>query len=244
MYFICLLLVKCKLSKMKDLSNCLFIITARVNSTRVPMKMVRPFSNSTLFEIAIKKVLASEIIKKDQFYVSLYDQELIDIAKKYDVNVFHRSYESAYAEKSLQVCFEWWNKLPFKYVIFFNACHPLLKTETIDDFVRAYLESEHDGMFGVIKKKNYFWNKEHELVTPWPKDYKIMNTKAVEESYEAAHTLYAGRMDLIGEDTFMGTFKKKNDPVLFELDELECFDVDYPWQFEVAELLYEKSLKN
>ena len=222
----------------KNLDEVLFIITARVNSTRVPRKMVRPFADTTLFELAIQKVLASTIIQKEQFYLSLYDQELIDIAKKYGCNIYHRSYESAYAEKSLQVCFEWWDKLPFKYVIFLNACHPLLKTETIDDFIRAYLASDYDGLFGVIKKKNYFWNKNHELITNWPKGYKIMNTKAVEETYEAAHTLYAGRMDLIGQNIWMGSCTKKNDPVLFEMPELECFDVDYPWQFEAAELLY------
>jgi CMP-N-acetylneuraminic acid synthetase len=224
----------------KNLTDILFIITARVNSTRVQYKMTRPFADTCLFEIAINKILNSSIIQKNQFYLSLYDQELITIAEKYNCNIYHRSEESAYAEKSLQVCFEWWNKLPFKYVVFFNACHPLIQTSTIDKFVETYINNDYDGLFGVIKKKNYFWNKNHELITPWPKDYKILNTKAVEETYEAAHTLYAGRMDLIGEDIFMGTFKGTNDPVLFEMDELECFDIDYPWQFNVAELLYQQ----
>ena len=235
----------------KDIKDILFIITAREQSTRVPHKMTRPFGGSgltanrpsSLFEIAIKKIQSSQIIPQDQFYVSIYegDQMLVDIAKKLQCQIYYRSKESAYAEKSLQECFEWWNKLPFQYVVFFNACHPLIKTETIDNFVNEYISSDYPGLFGVIKKKNYFFSKDHSLITPWPKDYKILNTKAVEETFEAAHTLYAGRMDLIGEDIFMGTFKTKNDPVLFEMDELECFDVDYPWQFDVAELLFDKT---
>jgi CMP-N-acetylneuraminic acid synthetase len=226
----------------KDIKDILFILTARVNSTRTPLKMIRPFANTTLFEISIQKMLDSKIIPKDQLYLSLYDQELIDIAKKYNCNIFYRSKESANAEKSLQQCYEWWDKLPFKYVVYLNSCHPLITTNTIDNFIQTYINNDYNGLFGVIKKKQYFWNKNHELVTPWPEGYKILNTKAVEETYEAAHTLYAGRMDLIGQDIFMGSFQGVNDPVLFEMDELECFDIDFPWQFDIAEVLYEKSL--
>jgi CMP-N-acetylneuraminic acid synthetase len=32
----------------------------------------------------------------------------------------------------------------------------------------------------------------------------------------------------------------KGNPELFEMDELEVFDIDYPWQFEVGEVLYNK----
>ena len=32
-------------------------------------------------------------------------------------------------------------------------------------------------------------------------------------------------------------------PELFEMDELEAFDIDYPWQFEVGETLFEKQKK-
>lgn len=224
----------------KKLEDCMFMMIARVNSTRCPNKMIRPFAGTTLFDIALKQVTNSKILKKEQIWTSLYDQELIDIAEKYGVNIFKRSYESAYAEKSLQVLYDWWDKLPYKYVVFLNPCHPLLKTETLDNFIEKYLESSYDGMFGVIKKKNYFWNKDHELITPWPEGYDLMNTKAVEETYEAGHTLYAGRMDLIGENVWMGSMQKKNDPLLFEMDELECFDVDYEWQFKAAEVLYKQ----
>ena len=41
---------------MKNLNNICFIIQARTQSTRVPNKMLKPFANSNLFEIAINKV--------------------------------------------------------------------------------------------------------------------------------------------------------------------------------------------
>ena len=78
------------------------------------------------------------------------------------------------------------------------------------------------------------------LVTPWPEGNTLMNTKAVEATYEAAHVLYASKIDLISEDKFMGDYTKPGGIKLFKMNELETFDIDYEWQFEVGELLYKK----
>ena len=67
---------------MKDIKDILFIIQARLNSQRVPNKMLKPFKESNLFRIAMTKVLLSDYIPKDNFYVSVYEQELIDEAEK------------------------------------------------------------------------------------------------------------------------------------------------------------------
>ena len=73
------------------------------------------------------------------------------------------------------------------------------------------------------------------MVTPWPEDQTIMNTKAVEPTYKAAHVLYASRMDIIKDNKFMGDFFKEGDIKLFPMNELEAFDIDYDWQFTLAE---------
>ena len=228
--------------KSKQLDDILFIVSARLNSQRVPKKMVRNFGDTTLIDICFKKLLKSTIIPKKNIYASLYEDELKEIAKKYDINIFNRSYNSANNDNSLQSIYEWHDKLNYKYVILINSCQPFLTTETIDNFVNKFINIENDGLFGVIKKKNYFWNKEGIMVTPWPKDQTILNTKAVEVTYEAAHSLYASKIDSIKNNIFMGTFQKKNDPVLFEIEEFECFDIDYEWEFKLAESYYKENL--
>jgi len=67
-----------------------------------------------------------------------------------------------------------------------------------------------------------------------------MNTKAVEPTLEAAHVLYASRLDIIKNNKWMGDFQKEGGIKLFVMDELESFDIDYEWQFNVAELLCKK----
>ena len=223
---------------MKDIKDVLVVVQARLNSERVPQKMIRPFNDTSLFEIAIKKILASKLIPKDNFYVSVYEPELIAIAEKHNVNIYNRSEKSANAESSLQEIYEWHDKLPFKYVIKVNGCSPLLKTETIDNFIETYINQEEDGLFSVWEKKTYYWDKNGKLITPWPEGLTIMNTKYVEPVYEAAHVLYASRMDLIKNNMFMGDFQKKGGIKLYPMDELECFDIDYEWQFKVGEKIF------
>ena len=227
---------------MKRMSDVVVILQARMNSQRVPRKMLKPFSNTTLFEIAIQKLLKSTIIPKDNIYVSVFEDELKEVANKYGLNIFHRSEESANNDNSLQKIYEWHDKLPFKYVVKVNGCSPLLKTETIDGFVSKFLEQSSENLFGVIPQKDYFWNKDGKLVTPWPDGQTIMNTKAVEVTYKAAHVLYASPMELISKDMFMGDFELEGGITMYPMEELECFDIDYEWQFDVAEKLYDLNL--
>jgi len=229
---------------MKKLDEIAFVVQARLGSQRVPRKMIKTFSGTTLMDIIIKKMRTSSYIPYEQFYVSAYEEELKSICKKYDANIFHRSEESANSEGTpMTQMYEWWNKLPYKYCILINACAPFLNVETIEDFTKAYLETEADGLFGVIEKKNYFWNQEGALVTPWPKGQAVMNTKFVEKTNEAAHCLYAGRMDRIGDGIWMGDFSVQNDISLFPMQEREVLDIDYDWEFEMCELLYKGGLR-
>lgn len=226
---------------MKDIRDTVFIIQARTQSTRVPDKMLRPFADSNLFEIAIRKVLDSNIIPKENFYLSVMDDELKDIAEKYGVNVFERSEESTREPVTLQKALEWHEKLPFKHFVIINACNPLLKTETIDDFVLNFLKTKSNGMFGVFEKKTFLFNNEGEMINKFfgeDKYLATLETKFVETCYEAAHSLYAGSMEDISNGIYMGTFKEKNNPAFYVMDEMECFDIDWEWQFRVGETMY------
>jgi len=220
---------------MKKLNEICFIVQARVNSERVPKKMIRNFAGTTLVDIMLGKLVESKLIPNEQIYFSVYDKELIDIGNKYNINIFNRSYKSANIDGGMDVMFEWYNKLPYKYVILVHSCQPLIKIDTIEKFLQKYMSISEDGLLGVIEKKNYFWNKNGNMLNKWPEGEDLINTKAVEVTYEAAHCLYGAKMSSIGEGVFAGSYRKVNDPVLFPVSEFESFDIDYDWQFKLAE---------
>lgn len=226
---------------MTKLDRTAFIVQARMNSQRVPGKMLRPFADTTLFGLILDKLLQSNIIPSDQIIASVHEEELFHEANtKRNIRTFDRSYNSANAENTVQEIYEWHDKLPYDYVVLISGCNPLLKVETIDAFVKQFVEQEEENLFAAIEKKQYYWNQQGKLIVPWPEGLNIMNTKAVEPTLEAAHVMYASRMDIIKDGLFMGDFQKDGDIKLFPMEELEAFDIDYEWQFKVGEILYEK----
>ena len=222
---------------MKKIEDVCILVQARLGSQRVPGKMLRPFSGTTLTDILFKKLKSSKVIPKNNIYFSAWEQELKDVAKKHDINVYHRSEQSANEDNSLQLIYEWHDKLPFKYVILVSACNPLLKIETIDLFVESFVNSDKEGGFAVFEKKTYYWDKDGKSITDW-KGATIMNTKVVEPIYEAAHCLYASRLDVVKDGYWMDT-KSPPQPELFVMDEFEAFDIDYEWQFKLGEKIWE-----
>ena len=225
---------------MKDLNDIVFIVQARLNSERAPNKMLRPFAGTSLFDICLKKIKNTKIPLKN-FRASVYEQELIDVCNKNGLKYFLRSKESANNDTSLQKIYEWHDKLNYKYAVIINACNLFLKPETINAFIDEYISNPYDGLFGVMPKKQYYWNESGSLITKWPTGNNIMNTKAVEQVYEAGHVLYAGKMDRIKEGVWMGKPPySNNNPKLFEVSEFECLDIDYEWQFELYTNYWEK----
>jgi len=225
---------------MKDISEVGLIVQARLNSQRVPNKMIKQLGNSSLFGVLCEKLRKSQYIPQENIFVSVYEEELIDIANQNNMNIFKRSKESAFfdGDGSVSIMYDWWDKLPFKYVVLVSACLPFLQLKTIEDFYKEYLRVDKNGMLAVMKKKTYYWNENKELITKKFEKSGNMNTKVVETTYEAAHCLYAGKTSLIGDGIWMGDFTK-DEIELFPIEEKECFDVDYDWEFEVAKKLSE-----
>ena len=221
----------------KALDEVAVIIQARMGSQRVPQKMIRPFADTTLTDIALKNIKQCKSFPIENFYLSVYEPELLTIGERHGVNIYRRSEKSANSEGTpMTEMYEWWDKLPCKYGVLVNACAPFLTSETIDSFFDAYRRSKSDGMFGVIEKKNYYWDFSGKLITPLTE--AVMNTKTVQTTYEAAHCLYAGRLDKIGQSIWMGDFSRPGDIELFPMKEEEVLDVDYEWQFRAYESMY------
>ena len=223
---------------MKNINDVCILVQARLGSTRVPGKMLRPFAGTTLIDILFKKLKSSTIIPTQNIYFSAYEEELKEVAMNHCIPIFSRSENSAKSEgEPLSEIYEWYNKLPFKYVVLISACNPLLKIETIDSFVESFLNSDKEGGFAVFEKKTYYWDKDGKSITDW-KGATIMNTKVVEPIYEAAHCLYASRLDVVKDGYWMDT-KSPPQPELFVMDEFEAFDIDYEWQFKLGEKIWE-----
>jgi len=223
----------------KDIKDVAFIVQARLNSQRVPQKMLEPFAGTTLFDLVLDKLITSSIIPKKQIIASVYEEELKNIASKKGIHIYSRSQESANEDKDLKTIYEWHDKLDYKYVVLISGCIPFLTIKTIDDFVSKFLTQDEENLFAVIEKKQYYWDASGNMINSWPAGETIMNTKVINPTYEAAHCLYASKLNIIKNNHFMVDYSKEN-LILYTIEEHQAFDIDYKWQFKIAELLYGK----
>lgn len=226
---------------MKKLEEIAFIVQARLNSARLPNKVIKEFADGkSLFELALEKLCNIDTINPKQIYASVGEDKLINIAKKYPSNIYKRSENSFLYEDKLTGIFEWHNKLPskFKYYFIINTCSPLLTEQTILSFLDHYLNSPHKGLFAVLEKNTLGWDCNLDMINQ-QNNLSTLNTKQANTIYLPAHLLYAGEISKIKDNIHMGTFNKKNDPELYIIkDEIECWDIDYEWQFKLAQQLY------
>ncbi len=238
---------------MKDLTKkVLVVLNVRKESQRVPNKVLAPFAETNLIEIALNKVLSSKIIpgedvlfcfdkKFEDDYTSTLHNVIINEKNKDSFKLYKRSEASCYEEENQARIYEF----AFKYsdirlydsFILINVCCPLLSIETIDAFYSTFKYSDSVGLFGVIKKQNYIWDSYKKPIN-LPEPGSIMNTKSEScRIYEAAHCLYGSSLESLRKNRFMGGFTDDG-PELFIIPENETFDIDYPWQFEQGEILY------
>ena len=214
---------------------------ARLNSQRLPKKMVRNFCGRSLWDIACEK-LHRLPFPKEQKYVSVYEPELKEIASQYDISIFDRSEESANSDKDVSLIWEICN-LPFDRYVLFNACLPMLSENTILDFASCFKDNEYRSLFGVRPLKDYVWNKEGKLIHP--PGTTMLNTKEFDEFpdrqlYLAAHCLYAGQCSDILNNIQLGDFSVGYPAIYPIKNKMEMFDVDDYDDFLIAEAIYDR----
>lgn len=222
---------------MRDKSNFFVFTQARLNSQRLPRKMLLPFggAGNSLWNIACEK-LDKITLPTRQKWVSVYEARLEDVAENYDVSIYWRSEASANSDTDVRVIWEICSRVNFDYYVMFNPCLPMLSVKTIEDFINHFLSIEADSLFGVVPVRDYFWDEAGELI--FPRGVTMLNTKEAPPLYKAAHALYAGRVEDIRNGIQLGDFSKGNPALYVMKNKLELLDVDDKEDFEIAEAVY------
>lgn len=226
----------------------LCIIPARGGSKRIPRKNILPLNGVPLIAYTIKAALDSQCF--DHVLVSSEDEEILAIATEYGAHTDQRPMEMAGDKVTkVQVVKEFLSRpenegkyknvcallptCPFRsaediqkaFAIFNQGQPPFLIGTTAYDFpIQLALTPESDDL---CKMKPFF------------KDgYKTTRSQDIKTTYHPNGAMY-----IAGVDAFLekGTFF--NDHMLtYNMPAINSFDIDYPWQFELAEIIAQKKL--
>lgn len=219
-----------------------FYLPTRKGSERVKNKNTRNFAGieGGLVENKLNQLLATKFI--DEIIFSSNDDTCITVAEKYKDNrlkIIERPTELCLSSTNLQdlICY-----VPTitdaDHILWGHVTTPLCGADQYEASIKLYLEKldeGYDSLVGVTELKNFLLNKEGKLINnttdiPWPR------TQDLEALYLINHTMFlAGREVYIEQKNRIG-----QKPLLHVMDEIHSFDIDWPDDFIIAELMYIK----
>lgn len=117
-----------------------------------------------------------------------------------------------------------------------HSTNPLLQTETItqaiDNFLKVY--PIYDSLFSVTKLHTRLWNQLGQPINHNPAI--LLRTQDLPPIYEENSNLY-----IFSRDTLEKRRNRLGErPLMFEIGELEAYDIDEELDFQIAEFLYAK----
>ncbi|MEE9118714.1 MAG: hypothetical protein V3U02_09010, partial [Calditrichia bacterium] len=208
------------------------VIQARTGSQRCKNKMLREFAGSNLVSIALEKFSVKS--KPFKLYFAAYEEELLDIGRKYDCHIIERDEVSSRGEK-IETVMNYMSQISEDYVMFINACCPFLTIDTLERAIHCFDENKALSMTAVVKSHTWYYFQDGRPINFL--DPTNLNTKTTEPLYAVTHAFHIFNRKRFIENHYFWTNKKK-DPYLFEIPDKEAIDIDTELGFRIAESLY------
>lgn len=215
------------------------VMNARLQSSRLPNKVVLPFAGTTLLDIALSKLKSLPVKNK---FLAAKEPEILEIYSKYsdEVQLLDRTDASigvgSETMPSHRVVFSHYEQIPTDYIMSINACLPFVQTSTFARAIEYFQEhDELQSMTSVFKSTNVFFD---ELLRPINLVHgNNASTLWNKEVYEMAHAFHVFNRHYFMDEGTLWDYSPDH-PGFFEVRKEECLDIDYPIDFRMCECLY------
>lgn len=224
--------------------SCICIIPARGGSKRIPRKNILPLNGKPLMAYSIDAAKESGVFSK--VVVSTEDEEIMQIAQRHGAEVDIRPKEMAGdLVTKVQVVNEYIarNAIEDQYD-YVAALLPTCPFRTAEDVREAFHklsnQSKYDFLIGVTEYEfpiEFALRAQDEIVEMVnPQGYEVTRSQNKEKRYHPNGALYMA--------TMKGFLEKKtffNRQMMHHMmPALRSYDIDYPYQFEIAEIIAKK----
>jgi CMP-N-acetylneuraminic acid synthetase len=211
------------------------VINARLHSSRLPRKLLRPFAGTTLIEIALSKINQMDFF--DHRYFAVAEDEFKQLTPKYlGVELLERSMESVkpgYGHH--KVIYEHYSLIESDFIFWLNPCHPFLSIDTVAQAVDIFHRTMHNSYTAVVSAREWLFDHQGMPITNTEAD--SLSTGHSRQFYKVTHSFHIFNKAFFLKHHQVWTMTK-NDPYLVEIPESENFDADTILQFETAEAVY------
>lgn len=221
----------------------LFLLNVEHESaTRVPGKPLRPFGDTCLFDIYLKKWMgirddislqtADHPVWDLRMALWLGDTKLVEKCKRAGLSIIERDGASRNAHNDLVTQFNFLKDIDCDWFLWPNGCAPFLKVETILEIARRFHEGEPRPITTVREKRGWIWDERGCSINE-----HAGSTQDTEPYYESTYNVHVfNKHDLVK----YGHYWNQDAPVEMYVmkDEIETMDIDTMDDFEACEKVW------
>jgi CMP-N-acetylneuraminic acid synthetase len=218
-------------------------LPCREGSQRVPFKNTKPFSGVEGGLLKIKLIELLKVPSVREIVLSTNDLKVIEIAEKINTNKIVIDRRSDYLSSSSTSTDDLINYVPKiikdTHILWTHVTSPFVTADIYELIIKKYfvkLKEGFDSLMTVNKIQNFLWNDKGSInydrsIEKWPR------TQTLPKLYEVNSGVFINSLD---------NYKLFEDrigkiPFLYETEGYTSFDIDWPEDFLLGELIY-KSL--
>lgn len=211
------------------------IVPMKGHSERVPDKNVRDFNGKPLFHWILGTLERANAV--DSIVVDTDSEFIADEASThFEIEVINRPERLRGDEVSMnRILRHDVNVVDSDVFLQTHCTNPLLRPETIDEAVQAFLRDDtHDSLFAVTPLQTRLWDDDAKPVNH-ERD-RLLPTQELPPLYEENSNIYLfTQASIESRENRIG-----DDPAMFEVDRREAVDIDEMVDFEFAEFLHRR----
>lgn len=213
-------------------------IPIKLNNERTPGKNIKPFSDGTPLMYFVQKTLLS--LKKKGVIDKIYcfcSQEIVKLYLLEGIDFLKRPEHLDRKEtKGTQIYETFVNMVEADIYVLAHATSPFVTEEHIKKCIAHVHSGEYDSAFCAKKIQNFLWQDNK------PLNFVLNNpprTQDMAPIYLELSTPY-----VFSKDTFNKYHSRSGTkPFICEASEIEAIDIDYPEDFQLADVVYTNIIK-
>ena len=214
------------------------VIVSRKDSKRINNKAFQKINNVNLIE---RKIIQLKKVKLlNEINVGSNDTRILNICKKHNVKFVKRP--NKFCNEKLctpnEMIKNMLGYLDGDIVLWAHLTNPFISEDHYNNALSIFLKTKknYDSLFSVIDFKVHYWghNKKPLNHNPFARKHIVAkNLKPVYSQNGGIFIRYKKEMQKDGR--FIG-----NNPKMYVMDEISGWDLDYPWQLDIAKFLFKK----
>lgn len=211
------------------------VVVCRKGSLRIPNKNWQILDGVSLIERKIVQLLGSVLI--DRICIGSDDTRIAELAEKYSVDFFLRDDKFCDEVSSTpnEMIKDMLSKFTADNIVWAHLTNPFISSELYDIAIDKFisLSGEYDSLFSASRIQEHFWSCNQTPINHDPFSHIHVVAKDLNPVYRQNGGIFIRPYDKMQADgRFIG-----DRPFLFEVNEIQGWDVNWPWELEAARSL-------